>query len=102
MRKRGRDLFDLAVALESGTADPDRIVAAFSEYMDRGDHHVMRAAFEQNLADKLGDPQFAADIGPLLAPGRSWNMQEAAETVNSRLLVLLPGEPSKPAEPIPF
>ena len=33
-RKKGRDLFDLAVALKNSSADAARIVAAFSEYME--------------------------------------------------------------------
>jgi predicted nucleotidyltransferase component of viral defense system len=35
-RKKGRDLFDLATALKVPAVDPARIIAAFSEYMDRG------------------------------------------------------------------
>jgi len=97
-RKKGRDLFDLAVALESGTVDPARIIAAFSEYMDRGGHHVARSLFEQNIAAKLRDRQFTADIGPLLAPGYDWNMEEAVTTVSSRLIGRLPGEPWKGEE----
>jgi predicted nucleotidyltransferase component of viral defense system len=94
-RKKGRDLFDLAVALESATADPARIVAAFSEYMNRSGHHVTRAAFEQNLEAKLDDPEFTRDIGPLLAHGYRWNMRDAARAVSSRLISRLPGEPPK-------
>lgn len=94
-RKKGRDLFDLAVALEHETVDPDRIIAAFSAYMDHGGHHVTRALFEQNMATKLGDRQFAADIGPLLAPGYDWTPEHAARTVSSRLIARLPGNPWK-------
>lgn len=94
-RKKGRDLFDLAVALDKGEADPARVIAAFSAYMDHDGHHVTRALFEQNLAAKLGDRQFAADIGPLLAAGYKWEMEGAAQTVSSRLVALLPGEPWK-------
>ncbi len=32
------------------------------------------------------DPQFNADIGPLLATGYTWNYQEAAENVCSQLI----------------
>lgn len=94
-RKKGRDLFDLAVALGTGGADPDRVVAAFAAYMDHGGHHVTRAQFEQNLAAKLRDRQFAADISPLLAPRYHWDIAEAAQSVSSRLITLLPGEPWK-------
>jgi predicted nucleotidyltransferase component of viral defense system len=70
-RKKGRDLFDLALGLKKPSADADRIVAAFSDYMDREGHRVTRAQFEENIAGKLQAPQFIADITPLLcANGR--------------------------------
>ena len=68
-RRKGRDLFDLATALKNPAVDPARIIAAFSEYMDQGGHHITHELFERNLASKLHDPLFTADIGPLLAPG---------------------------------
>ncbi len=49
LRKKGRDLFDLAVALGKPDVDPARIVAAFAEYMERCGHHITRALFEQNF-----------------------------------------------------
>ena len=63
--------------------------------MEHGEDSVSRALFERNLAAKLGSPQFAADIGPLLASGHAWDMKEAAEVVGARLITLLPGEPWK-------
>jgi hypothetical protein len=92
-RKKGRDLFDLATALKNPAVGPARIIAAFSEYMDRGGHHVTRELFEKNLDSKLRHPLFTADIGPLLAPGYSWDIADGAQTVSSRLIALLPGEP---------
>lgn len=97
-RKKARDLFDLALALDNGAVDPARVIAAFSEYMDHGGHHVTRALFEQNIDAKLRDRQFTADIGPLLAPGHRWDTERAAGTVSSRLIALLPGEPWKSKE----
>ena len=97
-RKKGRDLFDLATALGGGAADPGRIVAAFTAYMERCDGHVTRAMFERNLAGKVRDPQFSADIGFLLAHGYLWDMGEAARKVGTRLLALLPGVPWKGEE----
>lgn len=94
-RKKGRDLFDLATALENPEVNPDRIITAFSEYMDHGDNHVTRAQFEQNIDAKLRDPQFTADIGPLLAAGFAWDFEAAAESVSKSLIELLPGDPWK-------
>ena len=94
-RKKGRDLFDLAVALEKPAVDPARIVTAFSEYMDRGGHHITRALFEQNFQEKLRDPQFNADISPLLASAYKWDSAAAAKAVTTRLIPILPGDPWK-------
>ena len=94
-RKKGRDLFDLSVALQAGKCDPARIVEAFSQYMDHGGHHVTRAQFEENLAGKFDDPQFGADIGPLLSADYSWDMKSAAGNVQTALIERLPGDPWK-------
>lgn len=94
-RKKGRDLFDLATAMELAEVRPDRVIEAFSEYMNHGGHRVTRAQFEENLAGKLEDPQFTGDISPLLASGFTWNMEEAAPLVSARLIELLPGDPWK-------
>lgn len=80
-RKKGRDLFDLATALKNPAVDPARIIAAFSEYMGRGGHHVTRELFEQNLVSKLHDPLFTVDIGPLLTLGYRWDIADAAQVV---------------------
>jgi len=94
-RNQGRDIFDLAHALEHPHVNPERIVAAFSAYMKNDGHNVTRAQFEKNIASKLDDPKFAADIGPLLAAGFTWDIKTAAPSVSSRLIERLPGNPWK-------
>jgi predicted nucleotidyltransferase component of viral defense system len=94
-RKQGRDLFDLATALEKPEVSPERIVAAFLEYMEREGHKVTRALFERNIAEKLRDPEFTADIRPLLAAGFSWDINKAVPVVSARLIECLPGDPWK-------
>jgi len=94
-RKQGRDLFDLATALENPEVTPERIIAAFLEYMKREGRKVSRAQFEKNVAAKLLDPEFTADIGPLLAAGFAWDIKTAAPAVSLRLIERLPGEPWK-------
>ena len=94
-RRKGRDLFDLATGLDDDRSESRRIVAAFRAYMERDGHPVTRAMFERNLAGKLGDPQFDADMGALLVEDRLWQPVEAARTVSERLIALLPGEPWK-------
>ena len=94
-RKQGRDLFDMATALKSPDAHADRIVEAFLKYMEHEDHKISRALFEENFALKLRDPEFMADISPLLAPGYHWEPEAEAAEVSSRIITLLPGEPWK-------
>ncbi len=83
-RRKGRDLFDLAVALKQAAFDPDRAVEAFFQYMAQEAGQVNCTLFERNLAAKLKMPLFAADIGPLLAAGYRWDIQEAAKDVYSK------------------
>ncbi len=63
--------------------------------MDQGGNHATRAQFEQNMDAKLRDPQFTADIGPLLATGFTWDLEAAAESISTNLIQLLPGDPWK-------
>lgn len=98
-RKQGRDLFDLALALEDRRVDPQRVVRAFCEYMARGGHRASRGLFEQNLRLKLADPIFTADLRPLLAPGLSWDPQAASLRVMEELVARIPGKSrSRPAD----
>jgi predicted nucleotidyltransferase component of viral defense system len=94
-RKKSRDLFDLGLALTEAKADPVRIVEAFTHYMKAEGANVTRAIFEENFAGKLEDARFVADMGPLLAPGRTWNIEDAAARVAKALVTVLPGAPWK-------
>lgn len=88
-RSKGRDLFDLAVALDNPNADSDTIIEIFTAYMDSGSHHVTRAQFEANLAAKRDDPNFIADIGPLLSSDYDWNFETMADKVSTNLITRL-------------
>ena len=89
-RKKGRDLFDIHMALRHDRADPKRIIEAFNAYLDFAGHAITRETFGNNLQDKLGDRQFAADIEPLLAAGNAWNRNDAANMIFTRIIALLP------------
>lgn len=92
-RKYTRDLFDLETALIRLPVDPQRIVAAFLEYMTHDGHQMTRAQYEQNLALKIRDPAFLADLSPLLAGGRAWDAVAAEGLVSRQIIALLPGDP---------
>lgn len=79
-RRKGRDLFDLWYALVHGQAAPARVIACFHRYLRESGHHVSRAAFEENVARKLADEQFRADLSGLLRPGFSWSVETLASS----------------------
>jgi predicted nucleotidyltransferase component of viral defense system len=94
-RKKGRDLFDLGLALEREDVSPARVVEVFATYMEATGTRVTRALFEQNLAAKKQDPIFTADLTPLLAHGRHWDLHAAFDRVSTELVARLPGKPWK-------
>ena len=92
-RKKGRDLFDLWMAIERGVVDPDVLRDCFVRYMAAGGHTVSRAQFEANLHQKSGEDDFRGDILPLVRPGLAWDFDHALRLVLTRLIVKLPGDP---------
>lgn len=91
-RKKGRDLFDLVVALDAGV-DPAAIVEVFAAYAKFEGREITRAIFEENLSNKLALPAFQDDLRPLLPPGAEFNHAAGGASVMTELVALLPGEP---------
>jgi predicted nucleotidyltransferase component of viral defense system len=91
-RKQGRDLFDMATALDRD-ADPARVVACFERYMVAGGHHVTRAQFEQNLHEKREGDVFREDMAALLRPDLAWDPDASLDRVLRDLVARLPGVP---------
>ncbi|GEM_PF-3159081 len=56
---------------------------------------VTRAQFEANLAAKMGNVAFRADVVPLLRAGARYDVDEAYRLVLERLISRLEGEPWK-------
>ena len=69
-RSKGRDLYDLAAAVERlPQLDFAKVVECFERYLEHEGHRVSRAEFEANMAGKMRDPVFHGDLDPLLAVG---------------------------------
>ncbi len=96
-RKKGRDLYDLWIALQSGGVTGERIVDCFGRYMNHDGLTVSRAQYEANLAAKLRTTAFLEDIRPLISTDISYDPLAAAEFVGNELVSRLPGEPWKGA-----
>lgn len=83
-RKKGRDLFDLWLALTQLSLDPAAIVAAFSPY--RPVNYTAKLAIA-NLEAKRADRTFRIDLDPLVAvrPGE-YDLDAAASIVAEAIL----------------
>jgi hypothetical protein len=92
-RKKGRDLYDLWLALRSGEPSSAGIVECFQQYMVHDGTSVSRAEFEANLSAKLGSTAFLEDIRLLLQADTDYDPVSAARIVAEQLIVKLPGEP---------
>jgi len=94
-RRKGRDLYDLWLALRALAIDDEKVVHCFGRYLDQGETSVSRAEFEENLSAKMQAPAFLGDLAPLLPAGAKFDVIGAAELVLARLIAKLRGEPWK-------
>jgi predicted nucleotidyltransferase component of viral defense system len=94
-RKKGRDLFDLNLALDHPAFDGALLLEAFEQYMAFGGTPVTRAQFEANMAAKLTDPAFLTDVPPLLRTSLEHDAASAWARVHAALVSRLPGDPWK-------
>ena len=89
-RRKGRDVFDLAYAMQQSTPpDLDAVIECFLEYVRRDGHAISRAKLESNFDDKCKYPGFLQEVNAFLAPGVSFD--PVADPVRVRdLLARLP------------
>jgi predicted nucleotidyltransferase component of viral defense system len=98
-RTKGRDLYDLWLALCSGEPSSHRIVECFQRTMANEAAIVSRAEFEANLAAKLESNAFLEDIRLLVPVGVEYDPVAAAGIVKGELIARLPGESWKGTGP---
>lgn len=107
-RKKGRDAFDLWLAIKEKEFDVTKTVDVFSEYMARNNKAITKKLFMNNVNLKLQDATFLDDIEPLLAPrlknnhsrtlerqGKTtereeWSLTDAVETIKDTFIDQLP------------
>jgi len=85
-RSKGRDLFDLARALEHGVVDPEATVRCCLEYLKRSGRRITRRQFVANMRAKIRHPAFRHDTAPLLPPGVTYDPDAAYERVMGTLI----------------
>ena len=93
-RKKGRDLFDLQVALQSGQLNVARVMECFQRYMEFVvDKAPTYKQYVQNMEEKMRDDEFLGDMELLLREdaGR-FNPTEAYEQVRTAFIEQLRGK----------
>lgn len=69
-RRKGRDLYDLYIALTTLKAlDTSKLLHCFREYMKFGGHAISKKLFIDNMESKMQHPGFCGDMSPLLPTG---------------------------------
>jgi predicted nucleotidyltransferase component of viral defense system len=92
-RRKGRDLFDLWLALTTEDVDDAELVAGLRHYMKDGLFTFPQ--LRQNLLEKLGDAGFRSDVDALVtALPEDYDVDVAADTVMQRLASRLDNAPS--------
>ncbi len=92
-RKKGRDLFDLYVALSNRDMDIAKVLESYQKYMEFVVERVPTyKEYVQNMAEKMADDEFLTDVQPLLRPEIHFVPQEAYQIVHDTLLDRLPGK----------
>ena len=98
-RHKGRDLYDLAHALEVFDGlDLDRIVAMFGRYLERSGQTISRAQAQERMFAKLARPRLLLDVHPLLPAAQVEALTEESTAESFRrvftaIVDRLPGEP---------
>ncbi|MFR5827601.1 MAG: nucleotidyl transferase AbiEii/AbiGii toxin family protein [Adlercreutzia equolifaciens] len=88
-RSKGRDLFDLWLALTELKLVPEDIMAAFDAYRPQG---LTQALLRKNLETKLADNDFCHDCDSLIIGGAAkfgYDAQEAGRIVIERITSLV-------------
>ncbi|TCR78731.1 nucleotidyl transferase AbiEii/AbiGii toxin family protein [Rhizobium sp. BK376] len=103
-RNKGRDLFDLDYALRVFEGlNSARIVECFLLYLEKGEVAISRAEAQQRMFQKLVNPGFFTDMGPLLPTDLAKALTEetlkaAFAKVMKELIDRMPGEEWAKAE----
>jgi predicted nucleotidyltransferase component of viral defense system len=98
-RDKGRDLYDLAHALDVfAHLDTARLVTFFTAYLGQAGQTISRAQAQERMFAKLANPRFLTDMRPLLpaagaAALTNQSTKEAFRKVFTQIVDRIPGDP---------
>lgn len=92
-RKKGRDLFDLYVALQRSDVDVEKVMQCYKKYMEFvvGKTPSYKQ-FVNNLQEKMSDSEFTGDMQALLCPNISFDPNEAYPLVYDTFIDRMEGK----------
>lgn len=92
-RKKGRDLFDLQVALDKGSVDAQMVMECYNRYMEFSvEKPPSYKQFMQNMELKMLDPEFLCDTELLLrSEADKFDPERAFKMVQEAFIERLPG-----------
>ena len=88
-RRKGRDLFDLAMAIRTLDIDAREVVVVFKKYCEAAGIQIRAGELRKNVQAKLDHPGFLRDCDPIIRPGVSFDLRHDFELIDSELLSLL-------------
>lgn len=93
-RKKGRDLLDLQVALNSGIINVDRVLECYRQYIEFVvEKQPTYKQFVQNMELKMQDPEFLGDSDILLREGAEpFDPATAYNLIKEKFIDKMPGK----------
>ena len=92
-RKKGRDLFDLYMALQRREVDVDKVLQCYKKYMEFVvDKTPSYKQFVNNMEEKMQDPEFLEDTTMLLRPEIKFSPTEAYPLVYKTFIDRMEGK----------
>ncbi|KAA6342694.1 hypothetical protein EZS27_009566 [termite gut metagenome] len=86
-RRKGRDLFDLYLALRDQQVNSQKIIRCYKTYMQFSvDKPPTQKQFLINMDEKMTDHEFLDDIHIILKPGIEYNNEEAWVVVRKEII----------------
>lgn len=80
-RDKGRDLYDLAHALDAFSGlQTARVATLFGRYLELGGQAISRAQAQERMFGKLANPRFLIDMKPLLPAARAELLTDTSTT----------------------
>ena len=91
-RKKGRDLFDLYIALKRREVDVDKVLQCYRKYMEFVvDKVPTYKQFVNNMEEKMTDDEFTGDLKALLRPDIEYQPEEAYQLIYNTFIDKMEG-----------